>query len=358
MLLIVAHYKSSLKRAFHEKKTILKEVVAEKTKSITKAITKSILQAVAARVFAEGEMKEHVPGKSSAPLFRRFDSSAGLASMVTIRDVNQNPFISLDNCKLQRPPQSRWHVQADFVVADYLTLLSAFHQLQTAPGFGKRLEGYGIDYMKYAHFTVPRHHAMTMNAKMQETLDPDSFVYSFPPPTYQHFTASPVSSYTGGMPVGSVSRSFTQSTLATLVDTPISDHSFFGNDSASPLTFLASSGKLSYGENELVDEPESSGSIRSHLFPAKSRSSSKDTASGSTDLLLPPIGVLLAWHAHLMRPDLYDLGFQSVYKNLKGVPFPLREAVSHFICVPMKIIADTSGYRHQGRHASFGPTLV
>jgi ribosomal protein S17E len=103
MLLIVTHYKSSLKRAFHEKKTILKEVVAEKTKSTTKSITRSILRAVVSRVFAEGEMKEHVLGKSPEPLFRTFDSSAGLASMVTIRDVNQNPFISLDDCMLQSP---------------------------------------------------------------------------------------------------------------------------------------------------------------------------------------------------------------------------------------------------------------
>jgi outer membrane lipoprotein-sorting protein len=98
MLLIVAHYKSSLKRPFHEKKTILKEKVAEKTKSITESITKSILRAVASRVFAEGEMKDHVSGKSPEPLFREFDSSAGLASMVTIRDVTKNPFISLDAC--------------------------------------------------------------------------------------------------------------------------------------------------------------------------------------------------------------------------------------------------------------------
>jgi hypothetical protein len=192
--------------------------------------------------------------------------------------------------------------------------------------------------MKYAHFSIPRHRAISMKAKLQEALDPDSFVYSFPPPTYQHFTASPISSYTGGFPVGGVSRSFTQSTLATLVDTPISDHSFFGYDSASPLNFLVPSGKLSYDENEFVDEPEASGSIRSHLFPAKSRSSSKDTASESSDLPLPPIGVLLAWHAHLMRPDLYDSGIQSVYKNLRGVPFPLREAVSHSTCAqPRKV---------------------
>jgi hypothetical protein len=359
MLLIVAHYKSSLKRAFHEKKTILKEKVAEKTKSITKSITRSILRAVVSRVFAEGEMKEHVPGKSPEPLFRKFDSSAGLASMVTIRDVNQNPFISLDNCMFQLPVQSRRHVQADFVVADYLTLLAAFHQLQTAPGFGKRLEGYGLDYMKYAHFTVPRHRAISMKAKLQEALDPDSIVYSFPPPTYQHFTASPISSYIGGLPVGSISRSFTQSTMATLVDTPISDHSFFGNDSSSASTFLAPSGRLSYGENLLVDEPESSGSVRSHLFPAKSRSSSKDTASESADLPLPPIGVLLAWHAHLMRPDLYDSGIQSVYNNLKGVPFPLRQAVSRSIyAYPLRKIADTSGYRHQRRHIALGTAIV
>jgi len=34
-----------------------------------------------------------------------------------------------------------------------------------------------------------------------------------------------------------------------------------------------------------------------------------------------------------MRPDLYDLGTRSVYKNLKGVPFPLHEAVSPLIGV-------------------------
>jgi hypothetical protein len=43
-------------------------------------------------------MKDHVSGKSPEPLFREFDSSAGLASMVTIRDVTKNPFISLDAC--------------------------------------------------------------------------------------------------------------------------------------------------------------------------------------------------------------------------------------------------------------------
>jgi hypothetical protein len=106
MLLIVAHYKSSLKRPFHEKKTILKEKVAEKTKSITESITKSILRAVASRVFAEGEMKEHVPGKSAEPLFRTIDSSAGLASMVTIRNVDENPFIALGDCMSQLPLQS------------------------------------------------------------------------------------------------------------------------------------------------------------------------------------------------------------------------------------------------------------
>ena len=201
--------------------------------------------------------------------------------------------------------------------------------------------------MKYAHFTVPRYRAISMKAKLQEALDPDSLIYSSPPPTYQHFTASPFSSYTGGIPIGGVSRSFTQSTLATLVDTPISDHSFFGDDSSSPLTFLTPSGKLSYGENEFVDEPEAFCSIRSHLFPAKSRSSSKDTTFESSGLPLPPIGVLLAWHAHLMRPDLYDLGLQSVYKNLKGVPFLLREAVSTIhLGVFREAVADTSGRRH------------
>lgn len=324
MLLIAAKYKSTLERAFHEKKAILMEVVAEKTKSITKPI----LRAVATRLFAQGKLRNHAPGKSSAPLPRTLDSIAGLAPMVSMRGVNQKPFISLDDCMSPSPLQSLRNIHADFVDSDYLTILGAFHQLQTTPGFGKRLEGYGIDYMKYAHFTVPRHHSISMKAKLQEALDPDSLIYWSPGEIYQHSTASPV---TTGIRAGDLKRSFTQSTLATLVDTPISDYSFFGNDSSSPSTSVILSGKRSYGDSKLFDDPETLGSIRSHLSSAKSRSSSMDTACESFNLPLPPIGVLLAWHAHLMRPDLYDLGTQSVYKNLTGVPFPLHEAVGPFI---------------------------
>ena len=103
MLLIAAKYQSTLKPAFHEKRAILKDAVAERTKSITKPI----LRAVAIRLFAEGEVKMYVPGKSPAPLPRTLDSIAGLAPMVNIRGVNQKPFISYDDCMLQPPPHSR-----------------------------------------------------------------------------------------------------------------------------------------------------------------------------------------------------------------------------------------------------------
>lgn len=211
-------------------------------------------------------------------------------------------------------------------VDDYLTLLAAFQQLQTEPGFVKRSEWYATEYKKYAHFTVPRYCAAS--AKVQEAFDPDSLNYSAAGKPYQDFSVPSVSSQVGSVRDGALGRSHTGSTLNTLLDTPISGSSFCGNEFYSPLTFFVPSAKLSYDEPESYDVSERSSSIRSNLFFARSQSSAMTSAPGSSDLPLPPIGVLLAWHAHLMRPDHYDLGTQALYKNLVGVPFPLREAVS------------------------------
>jgi len=46
---------------------------------------------------------------------------------------------------------------------------------------------------------------------------------------------------------------------------------------------------------------------------------------------LPPLLVLWAWHAHLMRPDVYARDCEGPYKAFAGIPFPLELVVSTLI---------------------------
>ncbi|WVR07667.1 hypothetical protein IAU60_004709 [Kwoniella sp. DSM 27419] len=40
---------------------------------------------------------------------------------------------------------------------------------------------------------------------------------------------------------------------------------------------------------------------------------------------LPGLGVLMAWHAHLLNPTVYEQDRKGAYKALKGLDFPLRD---------------------------------
>lgn len=84
--------------------------------------------------------------------------------------------------------------------------------MQTAPGFGSRLVGYGSDYEKYAQIVVPRFRRMSTEfAKM---IEPDSTQYTSPNVFYRPFSIEPPStpSYS------------TRSSLDWLLETPRSDH--------------------------------------------------------------------------------------------------------------------------------------
>jgi hypothetical protein len=48
-------------------------------------------------------------------------------------------------------------------------------------------------------------------------------------------------------------------------------------------------------------------------------------------LPLPPLDILMAWHAHLMKPFQYVIDMKEQYRHLDGVAFPLRAAVSPYL---------------------------
>lgn len=46
------------------------------------------------------------------------------------------------------------------------------------------------------------------------------------------------------------------------------------------------------------------------------------------DQFLPPLPVLMAWHAHILQPYKYIKELDGAYSALRDFPFPLREVVS------------------------------
>jgi len=63
--------------------------------------------AILEAVFAEGVLKPHRQAKRPRPFCKEFDVNSGLASMVTIRDVNKNPFVSLMERESHSPSRVR-----------------------------------------------------------------------------------------------------------------------------------------------------------------------------------------------------------------------------------------------------------
>jgi hypothetical protein len=124
--------------------------------------------------------------------------------------------------------------------------------------------------------------------------------------------------------------SFTNSECSTLVDTPHTGRSYSDGYfiRASPLTYLPPTAKVSDGQSNSIDDSPAPSEIEKDVFFTPPVITPVNFAPGSTDLPLPTIGVLLAWHAHLMRPDLYTWAYGSVFDSLWDVPFPLKAAVS------------------------------
>lgn len=94
-------FRSMLKTSFIKKKDELKATVAKKKKRV--------LISILMPLFAAGSTKDcqDAPVKRPAPLFEHFDTECGLGSMVTIRDVGRNPFITLSACESPIPRVTR-----------------------------------------------------------------------------------------------------------------------------------------------------------------------------------------------------------------------------------------------------------
>jgi hypothetical protein len=83
----------------------------------------------------------------------------------------------------------------------------------------------------------------------------------------------------------------------------------------------------------ITDSPAISfASVRTPTFDIPCETLISRSYSGDTlvddKMSLPPLLVLWAWHAHLMRPDVYARDCEGPYKALNGVPFPLELVVS------------------------------
>jgi len=174
---------------------------------------------------------------------------------------------------------------------------------------------YADDYERYAAITIPRYRKLCSDvvARRANRSSPPQVSHRFIP-------SSPELSLSGD-----TGRSDTESFADSVLQTPRSDNYIEYNMLYSPLTYLTPSEKLLTGEIPSITAPRDSGRLRTNLFLA---SALPGYSGDSCFLPLPPIGVLLAWHCHLMRPDIYIRGSHNAYKSLKGVPFPLHQAVS------------------------------
>jgi len=53
------------------------------------------------------------------------------------------------------------------------------------------------------------------------------------------------------------------------------------------------------------------------------------------ELPLPPLGVLMCWHAHMLNPRVFDRACDGAYAALRGKSFPLRRIVGFCLaCIP------------------------
>jgi hypothetical protein len=224
------------------------------------------------------------------------------------------------------------------------------------------MQHYAIDYKRYAQITVPRYRALPKD----QAFDHDSLIYSIGDQDIMDYVPTEPFSWFGHVQPGylypSVFDDYTDSNPDTPLDTPLdTPGSGFdvhgGYDCCSPSLISLPATKLSYNHSEIVEQA-SLGTAQTGLLPTMSGL----TLVKSTDwpnLPLPPIGVLLAWHAHLMRPDLYEASLETDFKNLKGVPFPLREAVSPVLLgTGHDSIADIPGSSHKARYFDSRPTAM
>ena len=64
----------------------------------------------------------------------------------------------------------------------------------------------------------------------------------------------------------------------------------------------------------------------------------KDTARG-TNLVLPSLPVLMAWHTHMLNPRVYHSDCETAYRGLQCRAFPLERVVCHVYDIEARLLA-------------------
>jgi hypothetical protein len=201
-----------------------------------------------------------------------------------------------------------------------MTVLNAFYSLQMEPGLARKMIHFATSYQQWAQGGIPNYRKMVSRVSNSSG---DLQSYGFGLQQGQcHIVSSPVSSLAPDTPHCSPG-------LSPVTSRPIFHYDSGFQSMCSPLTGLDSSSISQYGKTASGDDYGFSDGIPSLLFSSRSNSTTlMDSDVNACALPLPPLGVLLTWHAHLMRPDDYAMALEGDYKELRGVPFPLKEAVS------------------------------
>jgi hypothetical protein len=216
------------------------------------------------------------------------------------------------------------------IVADYLVVLQAFHGLQASPDFMRRGPHFAISYQLWAQGAVPNYRQQSarrsgVNAgPVINSADPEQGYHLDPLPIY----ASPIcSSPASSSPVPACYDGFFDTPDTGIITPPTSV--FDGNwHRQSFASFMPETSKSFLWRHDSGNEGEGIDNVPSLLFSSRSSSTHIDHDADFCPLPLPPLTILMAWHAHMMQPDKYACALERDYRALRDVPFPLKEAVS------------------------------
>ena len=191
------------------------------------------------------------------------------------------------------------------VVKDYLILLGAFHTVQSLPDFGKIAEQGAMQYQIWAQMMLPYY--------FERRVERSKGIRA----RYQRST--------GGE-------------FMHRIDTVL-DHDHDRDRDRDPMEPIMggviTSSPTVYGDME--SWPRRGNEDEDDITHSTTARSTTDTDATLVDEVqedgiqfLPPLPVLMAWHAHILNSTKYEqeVGPDGAYSALRDYPFPLREAVS------------------------------
>jgi len=215
-------------------------------------------------------------------------------------------------------------------VTDYLVVLRAFHTAQSAPDFLRRTPHFATLYQLWAQGAVSNYRKQSDRRFTVDTglgSNNDDCQQGYYVPSSPIFTAPICSSPVLSSPVPAIYDSYFD-TPDTGIMTPAPN--MFDRDGHRHYfpSFQSETSKMAPWGDDSGNEGDSIDSEPSLLFSSRSNSTRVDQSADYCPLPLPPLTVLMAWHAHMMQPDQYACALQSDYSALRDVPFPFKEAVS------------------------------